>query len=247
MKAAGIAAISDDGHPVADAELMRRAMEYAGSLGLLVISHSEDKNLSGSGAMNEGAVATRLGIRGIPTAAESAFVMREIALAELTGTPVHIAHVSCEASVEAIRNAKKRGIRVTCETAPHYFTLTDQAVEGYDTAARMNPPLRSEKDRQASLRGLVDNTIDIIATDHAPPHSPLEKDVEIDRAAFGIVGLETSLALSLKLVQDSHIDFETLVNKMSKKPAAPHRHGQRPAAGTCRRYNRYRPEPVLDH
>ncbi|MFO7750762.1 MAG: dihydroorotase [Desulfobacteraceae bacterium] len=218
MKTAGIAAISDDGHPVEDARLMRRAMEYAGSLGLLVISHSEDKALSRNGAMNEGAVATRLGIKGIPNAAESAFVMRELALAELTGTPIHIAHVSCKESVEAIKNAKQRGVKVTCETAPHYFTLTDRAVKEYDTAAKMNPPLRTENDRQAIIQGLADNTIDIIATDHAP-HSPLEKDVEFDRAAFGIVGLETSLSLSLKLVQDNHISLETLVEKMSTRPA----------------------------
>ncbi|MFO7886123.1 MAG: dihydroorotase [Desulfobacteraceae bacterium] len=219
MKQAGIAAISDDGHPVADSGLMRRAMEYAGSFNLPVISHSEDKGLSRDGAMNEGAVATRLGIKGIPNAAESAFIMRETALAELTGVSIHIAHVSCEESVDAIRNAKNRGIKVTCETAPHYFTLTDEAVKDYDTFAKMNPPLRPETDRQAIIKGLADNTIDIIATDHAP-HSLMEKDVEFDRAAFGIVGLETSLPLSLKLVQDGHITFEALIEKMSRKPAA---------------------------
>ncbi|MEA1969440.1 MAG: dihydroorotase [Thermodesulfobacteriota bacterium] len=219
MKQAGIVAISDDGHPVVNSLLMRRAMEYAGSLGLFVISHSEDINLSKDGSMNEGLVATKLGIKGIPNAAESSFIMREIALAELTGTHIHIAHVSCEGSIEAIRNAKKKGVKVTCETAPHYFTLTDQAVKNYDTFAKMNPPLRTEKDRQAVIRGLADNTIDIIATDHAP-HSPLEKDVEFDMAAFGIVGLETSLSLSLKLVRDNHITLEALIEKMSKNPAA---------------------------
>lgn len=218
MRQAGMVAITDDGRPVDNARVMRRAMEYAAGLGLPVISHSEELSLAGDGAMNEGAVATRLGIRGIPNAAESIMVMREIALAELTNARVHIAHVSCEESVEAIRQGKKRGIKVTCETAPHYFTLTDEAVADYDTHAKMNPPLRTEKDRLAVIQGLIDGTIDCIATDHAP-HSPLEKEVEFDQAAFGIIGLETSLALSLKLVQDELISMETLVEKMSRNPA----------------------------
>ncbi len=219
MKRAGIVAISDDGHPVENARVMRRAMEYASGLDLLVISHSEDINLARDGAMNEGVVATRLGIKGIPNAAESTIVMRDIALAELTGASIHIAHVSCEESVDAIRNGKKRGVKVTAETAPHYFTLTDEAVSQYDTNAKMNPPLRTEKDRQAVIEALVDGTIDIIATDHAP-HSPLEKDVEFDRAAFGIVGLETSFGLSMQLVQNGKLSFPTLINKMSKRPAS---------------------------
>ena len=218
MRQAGMVAITDDGRPVDNARVMRRAMEYAAGLGLPVISHSEELSLAGDGAMNEGAVATRLGIRGIPNAAESIMVMREIALAELTNARVHIAHVSCEESVAAIRQGKKRGIKVTCETAPHYFTLTDEAVADYDTHAKMNPPLRSEKDRLAVIQGLIDGTIDCIATDHAP-HSPLEKEVEFDQAAFGIIGLETSLALSLKLVHDELISMETLVEKMSRNPA----------------------------
>ena len=219
MKQKGMVAISDDGRPVADARVMRRAMEYARGLGLPVISHAEDLSLARDGAMNEGITATRLGIKGIPNAAESIMVMREIALAELTGAAVHIAHVSCEESVDAIRHGKSRGIKVTAETAPHYFTLTDEAVAQYDTHAKMNPPLRTEKDRQAVIQGLADGTLDIIATDHAP-HSPLEKEVEFDRAAFGIVGLETSLPLSLGLVQEGALTLSQLIEKMSKNPAA---------------------------
>lgn len=218
MKRAGMVAISDDGRPVENSLVMRRAMEYASGLGLPVISHSEDLSLAKDGAMNEGNVATRLGIKGIPNAAESIMVMRDVALAELTGARIHIAHVSCEESVAAIRHAKERGVLVTCETAPHYFTLTDQAVADYDTNAKMNPPLRTETDRLAIIKGLADGTIDMIATDHAP-HSKLEKEVEFDMALFGIIGLETSLFLSLKLVQDGEISMETLVEKMSRNPA----------------------------
>lgn len=219
MKKAGIAAVSDDGHPVENSRLMRRALEYAKGLHLPVISHSEDLNLSRDGAMNEGITSTKLGIKGIPNAAEASFIMREMCLAELADAPIHIAHVSCKESVEAIRNAKKRGVKVTCETAPHYFILTDKAVAGYNTNAKMNPPLRAEKDRQAVIEGLADGTIDCIATDHAP-HSSLEKDLEFDMAAFGIIGLETSLPLSLKLVEDKMLSFEALIKKMSKNPAS---------------------------
>lgn len=218
MKRAGMVAISDDGRPVEDSRVMRRAMEYASGLDLPVISHSEDLSLAGDGSMNEGNVATRLGLKGIPNAAESIMVMRDIAIAELTGARVHIAHVSCEESVDAVRHAKKRGVQVTCETAPHYFTLTQEAVADYDTNAKMNPPLRTEKDRIAIINGLSDGTIDMIATDHAP-HSPLEKEVEFDGAAFGIVGLETSLPLSLNLVETGVISISTLVEKMSRNPA----------------------------
>lgn len=219
MQQKGMVAISDDGRPVADARVMRRAMEYANGLNLPVISHAEDLSLARNGAMNEGIPATVLGIKGIPNAAESVMVMRDIALAELTDARLHIAHVSCEESVDAIRHGKARGVKVTAETAPHYFTLTDEAVAQYDTHAKMNPPLRTEKDRQAIIDGLVDGTLDIIATDHAP-HSPLEKEVEFDRAAFGIVGLETSLALSLGLVQEGKLSLSQLIEKMSKNPAA---------------------------
>jgi dihydroorotase len=169
--------------------------------------------------MNEGPVATRLGLAGIPNACESIMVMRDIALCELTGAPLHIAHVSTKESVWAIRDAKKRGVAVTAESAPHYFTLIDEAVGDYDTHAKMNPPLRSREDREAVRQGLADGTIDIIATDHAP-HSSIEKETEFDLAANGIIGLETSLGLSMKLVEDGLLTIEALVEKMSKNPAS---------------------------
>jgi dihydroorotase len=218
LKAAGVVALSDDGRPVVDSQLMRRAMEYAASHGLLVISHSEDLSLSRNGAMNEGVVSTRLGLRGIPAAAESIMVYRELALAELTGHHVHIAHVSTAAATDLIRQAKKRRVRVTAETTPHYFTLTEEAVAGYNTNAKMNPPLRTEEDRQAIRRGLQDGTFDAIATDHAP-HSVLEKQVEFDLAANGIIGLETSLPLTLALVREGVISETRLVELMSSAPA----------------------------
>ncbi|MFW6081238.1 MAG: dihydroorotase [Desulfosalsimonas sp.] len=217
LKAAGAVAVSDDGKPVADSQLMRRALEYAGGIGLAVISHCEDPGLSG-GVINEGAVSTMTGLSGIPNAAESVMVMRDIALSEFTGTPVHIAHVSTRQSVEAIRSAKARGAAVTAETAPHYFTLTDEAVRSYDTRAKMNPPLRCEKDRQAVAQGIADGTIDVVATDHAP-HAEVEKEVEFDVAANGIIGLETSLSLGLRLVEKGIISLQQLVAAMSKNPA----------------------------
>ncbi len=218
LKEAGAIALSDDGNPVNDSQLMRRAMEYAKGFGLPIISHCEDLNLAANGVVNEGAVATSMGLAGIPNAAESTMVMRDIALCELTGSRLHIAHVSTKESVQAIRNAKKRGVKVTAETAPHYFTLTEDAVKGYNTDAKMNPPLRSSQDRKAILDGLADGTIDVIATDHAP-HSYIEKEVEFDRAANGIIGLETSVSLSLKLVQNNVISLTNLVEKMSTNPA----------------------------
>ncbi|KJS28477.1 MAG: dihydroorotase [Desulfatitalea sp. BRH_c12] len=218
LKAAGAVAVSDDGRPVMNGQLMRRALEYASGFALRVISHCEDLHLAESGAMNEGAVATRMGLSGIPNAAESVMVMRDIALAALTGVSVHIAHVSAAESVAAIRRAKADGINVTAETAPHYFTLTEAAVEGYDTHAKMNPPLRSEADRQAIRQGLADGTLDAIATDHAP-HAVSEKEVEFDRAANGIIGLETSLPLGLKLVAEGVLTIETLIERMAIAPA----------------------------
>ncbi|MCD6586556.1 MAG: dihydroorotase [Desulfobacteraceae bacterium] len=217
LKEAGAVAVSDDGLPVSDSQLMRRALEYAKGAGLKVISHCEDLSLS-VGDMNEGLKATRMGLAGIPNAAESIMVMRDIALCELTGMPVHIAHVSTKESVHAIRDAKLRGIPVTAETAPHYFTLTEEAVGKYNTHAKMSPPLRSIEDRDAVRKGLADGTIDVIATDHAP-HSVLEKEVEFDKAANGIIGLETSLPLGLNLVEDGVFTFETLIRKMSKNPS----------------------------
>jgi dihydroorotase len=218
LKEAGAVALSDDGNPVTNSRLMRRALEYSTRFDLPVISHCEELSLAAGGAMNEGAVATRMGLPGIPNAAESIMVVRDIALSELTGVPVHIAHVSTMESVRAISDAKKRGVPVTAETAPHYFSLTDASVEGYNTNAKMNPPLRTEKDREAVCQGLADGTIDVIATDHAP-HSLIEKAVEFDRAANGIIGLETSVPLGLKLVDAGVIDISGLVEKMSTNPA----------------------------
>jgi dihydroorotase len=219
MKAAGAVALTDDGSPVVDSRLMRRAMEYASSHGMLIMSHAEEISLSKGGCMHEGEISTRLGLRGIPAAAESIMVFREIALAELTGARVHISHVSTEQSIALISNAKVRGVKVTAETAPHYFTLTEQAVLGYNTNAKMNPPLRTEIDRQAIRMALADGTLDAIATDHAP-HSVLQKEVEFNLAANGIVGLETSLSLSLALVREGVIDIARLVQLMSCAPAA---------------------------
>jgi len=218
LKEAGVIAVSDDGNPVSNSRLMRRAMEYAKGFGLLIISHCEVLELTSNGVVNEGAVATRMGLAGIPNAAESIMVMRDIALSELTENRLHIAHVSTKESVQAIRNAKKRGVKVTAETAPHYFTLTEEAIKGYNTNTKMNPPLRSSQDREAILEGLTDGTIDVIATDHAP-HSYIEKEVEFDQAANGIIGLETSVSLSLKLVHDGVISLTDLVKKMSTNPA----------------------------
>jgi len=218
LKDAGAVAVTDDGRPVTDSQLMRRAMEYAKGFGLLVISHCEDLDLLASGVMNEGAFATRMGLPGIPNACESVMVMRDIALSELTGSPVHIAHVSAMESVRAIRSAKRRGVPVTSETAPHYFTLTEDDVGQYDTNAKMNPPLRSKHDRNAIREGLADGTIDVIATDHAP-HSSIEKEVEFDKAENGIIGLETSVSLSLKLVEEGVLKIGELIEKMSTNPA----------------------------
>ncbi len=217
LKEAGAVAVSDDGRPVVNSQLMRRALEYASDFGLPVISHCEDPYL-GNGTMHEGPVATRLGLRGIPSAAEAIMVYRDIALAEWTGKPVHIAHVSSSQSLELIRMAKKRGVQVTAETAPHYFTLTEEAAAGYDTNAKMNPPLRSEADRAAVLQALVDGTIDAIATDHAP-HSCLEKECEFELAANGIIGLESALPLGLTLVADDLLSPGRLVELMTANPA----------------------------
>jgi len=218
LKDAGAIALSDDGNPVMNSQLMRRALEYSSGFNLPVISHCEDFDLVSDGAMNEGAVATKMGLSGIPNAAESIMVLRDIALCELTGVPVHIAHVSTKESVRAIRDAKKRGVPVTAETAPHYFSLTDASIKDYNTNSKMNPPLRTEQDIEAICQGLVDGTIDVIATDHAP-HSLIEKAVEFDRAANGIIGLETAVPLGLKLVEAGIIDITDLIEKMSKNPA----------------------------
>jgi len=217
LKDAGAVGITDDGMPVINSQLMRRAMEYSKSIGIRVISHSEELTLA-NGVMNEGSTATRLGLSGTPNAAESIMVMRDIALAELTHTPIHIAHVSTRESIRAIRAAKAQGIPVSAETAPHYFTLTDEAVAEYDTHAKMNPPLRSSEDRQAVREALADNTIDAIATDHAP-HSGLEKQVPFDEAANGVIGLETALPLGLRLVDAGVLTISQLIEKMALNPA----------------------------
>jgi dihydroorotase len=218
LKDAGAVAITDDGRPVTDNQLMRRALEYAMGFGLPIISHCEDLDLLAGGVMNEGALATQMGLPGIPNACESVMVMRDIALSELTGCPIHIAHVSTMESVRAIRAAKKQNVPVTAETTPHYFTLTENDVGEYNTNAKMNPPLRSIKDREAIREGLADGTIDAIATDHAP-HSLIEKEVEFDQAENGIIGLETSVSLSLKLVQDGVLKLDELIKKMSTNPS----------------------------
>lgn len=218
MKDAGCVAVSDDGRPVMDGGLMRRALEYASSFGLTVISHAEDMTLAKGGAMNEGIMATRLGLNGIPNAAEDVMTARDVALAELTGARLHIAHVSTKGAVRIIRNAKTRGVKVTAETAPHYFTLTEEAVEGYNTKAKMNPPLRTAEDVDAVKEGLRDGTIDSIATDHAP-HDPDSKDVEFPQAANGIIGLETSLPLTLRLVEDGVLTLSQAIERLTVNPA----------------------------
>jgi dihydroorotase len=218
LKACGAIAVSDDGNPVMDRQLMREALERAKSLGLLVISHCEDLNLAADGVMNAGPVAAQLGLAGISNASESAMVERDIALSEQTGAAIHIAHVSTAESVRAIQQAKTRGVRVTAETAPHYFMLTDADVREYGTLAKMNPPLRSDQDRVVIRAALADGTIDVIATDHAP-HATFEKAIEFDQAANGIIGLETAVSLGLKLVQEGVISITGLIEKMSTSPA----------------------------
>jgi dihydroorotase len=218
LKNAGGIGVSDDGNPVMNSRLMRQALEKARDLELTVISHCEDLNLASDGVMNEGSVAGKLGYAGIPNSSETIMVLRDIALSESSEAAVHIAHVSTRESVRAIRQAKSRGVRVTAETAPHYFTLTDQAVAECGTNAKMNPPLRSQKDCDAVCEGLADGTIDAIVTDHAP-HSVKEKALPFADAPNGIIGLETSLSLSLTLVKNRVLSFEQLVEKMSHNPA----------------------------
>ncbi len=219
LKFAGVVAISDDGKPVKNASLMKKALQYASMFDTMVISHSEDLELSDEGAMNEGVTSTLLGLKGIPTVAESAAIAREVLLAEYLQTSIHIAHVSTEASVDIIRLAKKRGVKVTAETCPHYFSLTEKACEGFNTNAKVNPPLRTDKDVEAIKAGLADGTIDIIATDHAPHHID-EKNVEFSIALSGIVGFETAFSLAYtNLVKTGVITLDELVRKMSLNPS----------------------------
>jgi dihydroorotase len=222
LKRAGCVAITDDGHPVATAMLLRRAMEYAGMFGMPVIEHCEDPSLKGDGVAHEGFHASQLGLRGIPGACEALGVERGVLLSELTGSAFHVAHMSARASLRAVRKGKEAGIRVTCEVAPHHFTLTDEALGfpvSYDTNTKMNPPLREVADRDAMVSGIVDGSVDVIATDHAPHHYD-EKHVEFDRAPFGIVGLETAVSLSLdRLVHAGLISLSRMVQLLSVNPA----------------------------
>lgn len=219
MKFAGAVAVSDDGRPVSDSGLMRRALIYADMFDMPVISHCEDMNLAADGCMNEGEVAGIMGLKGISRAAEEVMAARDIVVAEAENKRVHIAHVSTKGSVELVREAKKRGVKVTCETCPHYFTLTEKACEGYNTNAKMNPPLRTDEDVEAIKEGLRDGTIDCIVTDHAPHHSD-EKDCEFAAAKNGIVGLETSLGLGIKyLVKPGILTMSELIEKMAVNPA----------------------------
>ncbi len=219
LKEAGAVALSDDGKPIMNSGMMRLALQYAKGFDILIISHCEDLELTGDGVMNEGYMSTILGFKGIPRAAEEVMVARDIILAETLDAPVHIAHVSTRGSVELIRQAKKRGVKVTCETAPHYFSATDEWVDGYDANTKVNPPLRSSDDVEAIKEGLKDGTIDIIATDHAPHHKD-EKEVEYSLAANGISGFETAFSLAYThLVEPGVISLHQLVEKMSKIPA----------------------------
>ena len=214
----GAIAISDDGLPIMDAHLMRCALEYTRTLGVPVIAHEEDNCLGCRGAMNEGPVSTELGMTGIPNAAEDVMVARDIILAELTGGHLHVAHVSTAASVQMIREAQAKGLKVTTEVTPHHFTLTDDLVRGYDPVYKMAPPLRAEADRAAMIAGLKDGTIACIATDHAP-HATVEKEVEFELASFGITGLETAWGLTYRLVQSGDLDLMTAVRLLTSGPA----------------------------
>jgi dihydroorotase len=219
LRSAGAVGVSDDGSPVSNSHVMRMAMEYAKYHNLTVISHCEDINLSEGGLMHEGTVSAQIGLKGIPSVCEVIMVEREISLSRLTGCPVHIAHVSSAGSVEAIRRAKEDGLPVTAETTPHYFSLDHSAVIGYNTNAKMNPPLRSAEDVEAIKKGLAENVLDVIATDHAP-QSSLEKELEFDKAAFGIIGLETALPLTLQLVRDGILSLPAAIKKMTCVPAS---------------------------
>jgi len=219
MKAAGAVAVSDDGRPVPNAGMMRRAMEYAKDFDLPVVDHCEDKSLSSGGVMHEGKISLLLGLKGMPALAEEIDAVRDIILAKESGAHIHIAHISTKGAIEAVRRAKNEGINVTCEVTPHHFTLTDKAVEGYDTNTKMSPPLRSEEHLEAILEGLKDGTIDAIATDHAPHHAD-EKALEYDRAPMGITGLETAVGLAFnELVHKGVIDLYKLVELCSSNPA----------------------------
>src|SRR5271169_6400451 len=218
MKQAGIVAVSDDGKPIATAKLARQIMEYCKSLDIPVIEHAEDVSLAAGAVMREGVTSSRLGLRGMPAAAESVCVARDVQLAELTGARLHIAHLSAKGSLEQLKFAKERGLQVTCEVTPHHFTLIDEDVK-YDSKFKMNPPLAAREDREALIAGLADGTVDAIATDHAP-HEPALKDVEFDRAPFGILGFETAIALSLEQhVHAGHLSLMRMIELYTTGPA----------------------------
>ena len=215
---AGCVAISDDGRPVMNSLVMRRALEYAKAFGIPVVDHCEDLHLTDGGCMNEGMVSTELGMPGIPDASEEVMVARNLALADLTGVHVHLAHLSTARSVELVRHAKGQGLPVSAEVCPHHFSITEEAVRCYNSNAKMNPPLRTDEDVQALKQGLVDGTIDAIATDHAP-HALQEKQLEFDTAPFGIVGFETALPLTLRLVHEGVLSLEQALDKLTRSPA----------------------------
>lgn len=217
LKEAGAVGFSDDGNPVENSDILRKAMEYSKCFDMPIICHSEEKSLSKDGQINEGDISLKLGLKGIPKESEIIGIFRDIMLAKLTNAKVHIAHVSTKESVDLIRKAKKLGINVTCETCPHYFLLTEKEVLGYNTFAKINPPLRTENDVIAIREGLKDGTIDVIASDHAPHHID-EKEREFEQAPFGMIGLQTMIPLSLELVRLGIIDFQTLAEKLSRKP-----------------------------
>ncbi|MDM7916561.1 MAG: dihydroorotase [Candidatus Eisenbacteria bacterium] len=220
MREAGALAVTDDGRPVESSEVMRRGMEYAKAAGMLLISHAEDRTLRGSGVMHEGYWSTVLGLRGIPAESETIAIARDIDLCRLTGCRLHVAHVSTAGGVDLIRRAKASGIPVSAETAPHYLALTDEALRSYDSRYKMNPPLRTEEDRKALHAGLRDGTIDLIATDHAP-HPVEAKEVEIDQAPFGVIGLETSLSVCVReLIEPGVLSWTDLFLAMSARAAS---------------------------
>lgn len=219
LKFAGAVALSDDGKPVNNSSLMKKALQYASMFDITIISHCEDLDLVDEGLMNEGYYSSVLGLKGNPAPAEEVMIARDLILAEYTKATIHIAHVSTELGVDLIRNAKRRGVNVTAETCPHYFSLTDQACEGFNTNAKVNPPLRTQKDLEAIIEGLKDGTIDIISTDHAPHHKD-EKNVEFKQAANGLVGFETAFPLAITyLVKPGHLTLEQLVKKMCLNPS----------------------------
>lgn len=218
MARAGAVAVTDDGRPVMNAQVMRRALEYSKTFGLPLLDHCEDVHLSAGGVMNEGPSSLAKGLAGIPAAAETVMAMRDIALAELTGGRLHLCHVSCAATVDLVRRAKRRGARVSAETAPHYFTLTDEDIPGYDADFKMNPPLRTPGDVAAVREGILDGTLDAIATDHAP-HHPGKKALGLAEAPFGVIGLETLLPLSLSLLGRGGLGRKALVDRLSGAPA----------------------------